>query len=38
VACVAAAVIVAAALPMLWRYDARTSMPEGGPEVPAPLS
>jgi hypothetical protein len=45
VACVAAAVIVTAALPMLWRYDARTyvpaagpEVPEAGPEVPAPLS
>jgi hypothetical protein len=34
----AAVVIVAAALPMLWRHDARTYVPEAGPEVPASLS
>jgi hypothetical protein len=38
VACAAAAVIVAAALPMLWRYDARTYVPQAGPEVLAPLT
>jgi hypothetical protein len=41
VACVAGAVVVTAALPMLWRYDARTPSDEGlshagePPEVPA---
>jgi predicted MFS family arabinose efflux permease len=34
VACMAAAVVAAVALPMLWRYDARTYVPEAGHEVP----
>jgi hypothetical protein len=30
------AVVVTVALPALWRYDARTYVPEAGPEVAGP--
>jgi hypothetical protein len=35
-ACLAGAVIVTAALPMLWRYDARTRPPAPAASDPAP--